>query len=95
MAYVTVPKDLTAVKTKVLLNLTKRHLICFGSGALVGVPVSFLLKGVMNVSAAAQSVVASASGVIVSDASIDLASMLPNLEDRLMEMEKERFSFSV
>ncbi len=53
MAYVTVPKDLTAVKTKVLFNLTKRQLICFGSGALVGVPVFFLLKGVMNVSAAA------------------------------------------
>ncbi len=50
---------------------------------------------VMGVFEAAQSVVASASGVIVSDASIDLASMLPNLEDRLMEMEKERFSFSV
>ncbi len=53
MAYVTVPKDLTAVKTKVLFNLTKRQLICFGSGTLVGVPVFFLLKGVMNVSAAA------------------------------------------
>ncbi len=53
MAYVTVPKDLTAVKTKVLFNLTKRQLICFGSGALVGVSVFFLLKGVMNVSAAA------------------------------------------
>ncbi len=53
MAYVTVPKDLTAVKTKILFNLTKRQLICFGSGALVGVPVFFLLKGLMNVSAAA------------------------------------------
>ncbi len=42
---------------------------------------------VMGVFEAAQSVVASASGVIVSDASIDLAAMLPNLEDRLMEME--------
>ena len=28
MAYVPVPKDLNAVKTKVLLNLTKRQLIC-------------------------------------------------------------------
>ncbi len=42
---------------------------------------------VMGIFEAAQSVVSSASGVIVSDASIDLASMLPNLEDRLMEME--------
>ncbi len=42
---------------------------------------------VMGIFEAAQSVVSSASGVIVSDASIDLASMLPNLEERLMEME--------
>ena len=45
MAYVNVPKDLTKVKTKVLFNLTKRQLICFGSGALIGVPLFFLLKG--------------------------------------------------
>ena len=32
MAYVNVPKDLTKVKTKVLFNLTKRQLICFGIG---------------------------------------------------------------
>ena len=44
MAYVNVPKDLTKVKTKVLFNLTKRQLICFGSGALIGVPLFFLLK---------------------------------------------------
>lgn len=34
MAYVDIPKDLTRVKTKVMFNLTKRQLICFGSGAL-------------------------------------------------------------
>ena len=38
MAYVNVPKDLTKVKAKVLFNLTKRQLICVGSGALIGVP---------------------------------------------------------
>ncbi len=53
MAYVTVPKDLTNVKTKVLFNLTKRQLICFGSGALVGIPAFFLLKNIMNTSSAA------------------------------------------
>ena len=42
MAYVQVPKDLTRVKTKVLFNLTKRQLICFGSAAAVSVP--FALK---------------------------------------------------
>lgn len=30
MAYVSIPKDLNTVKTKVLFNLTKRQLICFG-----------------------------------------------------------------
>lgn len=45
MAYVPVPKDLSKVKSKVLLNLTKRQLLCFGGGALVGVPLFFLLKG--------------------------------------------------
>lgn len=44
MPYVSVPKDLTKVKTKVALNLTKRQLICFGGGALVGVPLFFLLR---------------------------------------------------
>ena len=44
MAYVPVPKDLTKVKTKVMFNLTKRQLICFGGGALIGVPLFFLLR---------------------------------------------------
>ena len=45
MAYVPVPKDLTKVKTKVAFNLTKRQLVCFGGGALIGVPLFFLLRG--------------------------------------------------
>ena len=53
MAYVPVPKDLTAVKTKVLFNLTKRQLICFGAGAALGIPLFFLCKNYMNHSAAA------------------------------------------
>lgn len=52
MAYVPVPKDLSKVKTKVIFNLTKRQLICFGGGALIGVPLFFLLKGGTGVSAA-------------------------------------------
>ena len=52
MAYVPVPKDLNAVKTKVLFNLTKRQLVCFGSGAAVAVPLFFLCKSVMNLSVA-------------------------------------------
>ena len=53
MAYVPVPKDLTKVKTKVVLNLTKRQLICFGGGALIGVPLFFLFRGPLGSSAAA------------------------------------------
>jgi hypothetical protein len=39
VAYVQIPKDLTKVKTKLMLGLTKRQLVCFGTAALIGVPV--------------------------------------------------------
>ncbi len=52
MAYVTIPKDLTKVKSKVLFGLTKRQLICFGAAALIGVPLFFLLKTAVSSSAA-------------------------------------------
>ncbi len=45
MPYVPVPKDLTRVKTKVAFNLTKRQIICFGGGGLVGIPVYLFTKG--------------------------------------------------
>ena len=53
MAYVPVPKDLSKVKTKVAFNLTKRQLVCFDSGALIGVPLFFLLRGPAGNSVAA------------------------------------------
>ena len=53
MAYVPVPKDLTKVKTKVAFNLTKRQLVCFTGGALLGVPLFFLLRGSAGNSTAA------------------------------------------
>lgn len=52
MAYVSVPKDLTKVKTKVMFNLTKRQLICFTAAAITGVPLFFLLKNPVGSSAA-------------------------------------------
>lgn len=52
MAYVPIPKDLNAVKSKVMFNLTKRQLICFGGGALLGVPLFFLVKSVASSSVA-------------------------------------------
>ena len=53
MAYVPIPKDLTKVRTKFALGLTKRQLVCFGAAAAVGLPFFFLLRGVMPSSAAA------------------------------------------
>ena len=53
MAYVPVPKDLARVKTKVMFNLTKCQLICFGAGALIGAPLFFLLLRPLGSSTAA------------------------------------------
>jgi len=52
MPYVPVPKDLTKVKTKLVLNLTKRQLICFSLAAVVGVPTYLVTRGVIGSSAA-------------------------------------------
>ncbi len=53
MAYVTVPKDLTHVKSKVLFGLTKRQLVCFGGALLTGGPLYFLTRNYLSNSAAA------------------------------------------
>jgi hypothetical protein len=52
MPFVTVPKDLTKVKTKVALNLTKRQIICFGSAVVVGGPLFFLTRNAIGNQAA-------------------------------------------
>ena len=53
MAFVSVPKDLTKVKNKIILNLTKRQLICLGIAAAVGLPFYFLARGLIGSSNAA------------------------------------------
>ena len=53
MAYVTVPKDFTKVKSKVVFGLTKRQLLCFGGALLVGIPLFLLIRGRVPTSAAA------------------------------------------
>ena len=53
MAYVTVPKDLTHVKSKVVFGLTKRQLICFSGALVIGVPLYFLTRDYLTNSAAA------------------------------------------
>jgi len=52
-SYISVPRDLTKVKSKVMFNLTKRQLICFSVAALIGVPSFFLIKQVATTSVAA------------------------------------------
>lgn len=53
MPFVPVPKDLARVKTKVALNLTKRQLICFGAGGLIGVPAYLLTRNSVGTEPAA------------------------------------------
>ena len=52
MAYVSVPKDLTKIKTKLALNLSKRQLICFALAAAIGVPTYLVTKDVIGNTAA-------------------------------------------
>ena len=52
MAYVTIPKDLSRIQSKVLFGLTKRQVICFGAAALVGVPLFFLAKASLGTTTA-------------------------------------------
>ena len=51
-SYISVPRDLTKVKSKVFFNLTKRQLICFSLALLVGLPSFFLMKTVVAVNIA-------------------------------------------
>lgn len=53
MAYVTIPKDLSRVQSKVLFGLTKRQVICFGAAAVIGVPLFFLTKETLGTTTAA------------------------------------------
>jgi hypothetical protein len=48
MPYVSVPKDLTKVKTKVALNLTKRQLACFGAAVAIGLPAYIGARGALG-----------------------------------------------
>lgn len=52
MPFVPVPKDLSKVKTKVALNLTKRQLICFGTAALIGIPAYLLSRKTLGTESA-------------------------------------------
>ena len=53
MAYVSIPKDLTKIRTKFILGLTKRQALCFGSAAATGLPLFFFVKTFTPATAAA------------------------------------------
>lgn len=55
---VTVPKDLSGIKTKVAMNLTKRQLLCFGSAGVVGISFYIFSKELIGTQAAALLMVA-------------------------------------
>ena len=50
--YISAPRDFSKVKSKVFFNLTKRQIICFSLGAMIGVPTFFLIKRFGNVTVA-------------------------------------------
>lgn len=45
---VDVPKNLSGIKTKVALNLTKRQLICFSIAAVTGIPLYLGTRNVLG-----------------------------------------------
>ena len=53
MPFVSISRDLSKIKTKVALNLTKRQLICFGSAAAMGVPAYIFTRGAIGNSGSA------------------------------------------
>ena len=55
--YANVPRDLTKVKSKILFNLTKRQVLCFGAALLAGLPLYFLLRKIGNTTLASMSMI--------------------------------------
>lgn len=57
MAYVSIPKDLGKVKNKLILNMTRRQIICLAAAAVVGLPFYFITKDYIGISNAATGMV--------------------------------------
>lgn len=55
--YANVPRDLTRVKSKLFLNLTRRQILCFGAAILVGLPLFFLVRKTGNMTLAAMTMI--------------------------------------
>ncbi|MBP3797421.1 MAG: PrgI family protein, partial [Ruminococcus sp.] len=50
--YVPIPKDLNEIKEKFIAGFTKRQVICFGIGLVIGAPVFFLTRNAIGMSGA-------------------------------------------
>ena len=48
MPYVNVPNDLSKIKTKMALNMTKRQLLCFGAAAVIGIPTYLFTRSALG-----------------------------------------------
>ena len=42
--HIKIPKDVSEIREKFILGLTKRQFICFGLGFLIGIPTFFLMR---------------------------------------------------
>ena len=49
---VSIPKDLNDIKEKFIMGFTKRQVICFGIGLIIGAPVFFLSRAALGMSGA-------------------------------------------
>ena len=52
MPFVNIPNDLSKIKTKMAINLTKRQLLCFGAAAIIGIPTYLLTRSAIGNSVA-------------------------------------------
>lgn len=50
--YVQVPKDLNDIKEKFIAGFTKRQVVCFAIGLVIGAPVFFLTRNTIGMSGA-------------------------------------------
>ena len=67
MAYVTITKDLTEVKDKVAFGLTRRQIICFSPGGLLGAGGYFLTRRTLGNDAALLLLIALAAPFMLLD----------------------------
>ena len=50
--YVSIPKDLNDINEKFIMWMTKRQVLCFGIGLVLGAPVFFLTRNALGMSGA-------------------------------------------